>query len=298
MKNFGPEALSGLEAEAAIAKIQDAAAGTDPAQIFESLLALDQQQRVDVQAALNAAGYDVGTSDGAWGQRTRAGIRQLQASLGVAETGYVDAALLAHLGVAWESAAASSFVNAPAAGIHDPKLLKILGEDERIVATLECLERRRSIYGRNGDSYYFVIVSSTPINMYVASFEKCGGYLAAITSEAENDFVYSMIAEEIEFFELGFDTRTGYSYKNGPFFGLWQDPVAREPNGGWRWRNGEPLDYTNWAPGMPLDDRTGHSHGQYFADQRGHVDLTQADARRWFDNDGTYARSAVMEINF
>ena len=98
-----------------------------------------------------------------------------------------------------------------------------------------------------------------------------------------------MIAEEIEFFELGFDTRTGYSYKNGPFFGLWQDPVAREPNGGWRWRNGEPLDYTNWAPGMPLDDRTGHAMPNTLPIRQGQVDLTKADARRWFDNDGTYA---------
>jgi peptidoglycan hydrolase-like protein with peptidoglycan-binding domain len=297
LKNFGPEALSGPEADGAIAKIQHAAAGTDPAQIFESLLALDRQQRVDVQAALNAAGFDVGTPDGAWGQRTRAGIRQLQASLGLAESGYVDAALLGHLGVAW-AAATSSFVNAPFAATHDPNLLRILGEEESVVDTLECLDRRRSIYGRHGDSYYFVVAATRSILLHAEKFEECGGYLAAITSQAENDFIYSMIEDEIAFFDLGFDTRTGYSYKNGPYFGLWQDPVAREPAGGWRWRNGEPLNYTNWAPGMPLDDRTGHSHAQYFADRRGQADMTNADARRWFDNDGRYARSAVMEIDF
>ena len=298
LRNFGSVALTDPEAASAIAKIQDAAGATDPAQIFESLLGLTQEQRIAVQVSLSKAGYDVGAPDGAWGQRTRASIRQLQASLGVGQTGFVDAAILGHLGISWEPAAAASFVNAPFASVHDHKLLQILGEDERIVSTLECLERRRSIYGRHGDSYYFVVVGSNTIQSHATTFEKCGGYLAAITSPAEDDFIYSMIEDEIEFFELGFDARTGYSYKNGPFFGLWQAPVAREPAGGWRWRNGEPLSYTNWVSGAPMDDRTGHSHAQYFAAKQGHLDLTKADARGWFDNDGTFARSAVMEVSF
>jgi Caspase domain/Putative peptidoglycan binding domain len=298
LKNFGAAALTGSEAASALAEMAGGSDAADPAQILEDFLGLTPDQRRAVQASLNAAGFDVGAPDGAWGQRTRAGIRHLQASLGMAETGYVDAAVLEHLQVAWQPAGSETFVNAPFASTHLPELLQILGEDETVVGVLECLERRRSVYGRRGDSFYFVVIASLPIHVYASTFEKCGGYLASITSAAENDFIYSMIEDEIEFFELGFDTRTGYSYKIGPFFGLWQDPVAREPAGGWRWRNGEPLSYTNWAEGMPLDDRTGHSHGQYIADRRGQVDMTDADARHWFDNNGTNARSAVMEVSF
>jgi hypothetical protein len=265
--------------------------------MLESLLELTREQRIAVQAALNEAGYDVGTPDGVWGQRTRASIREMQASLGLAETGYVDAGLLKSLGVEVLGSASDSFVNAPLAKVHDPKLLRLLGEDEIIVGTLECLQRQRSVYGKYGDSYYFAVIGWSTVKSHSTAFEKCGGYLASITSRAENDFVYSMIAGDIEFFELGFDSRTGYSYKTGPFFGLWQDPGAREPAGGWRWRNGEDVSYTNWASHAPNEDRPGQNNAQYFADAKGRVDMTNADARLWFDNNGSFARGAVMEVD-
>ena len=51
------------------------------------------------QAALNAAGYDVGTPDGVAGTRTVAQLRKFQAAKGIPQTGSFDATTLAALGL-------------------------------------------------------------------------------------------------------------------------------------------------------------------------------------------------------
>lgn len=270
-----------------------------PAQTREASLRLSTQQKRQVQSALNDAGYTVGSADGVWGSRTRAGIRDLQADLGMENTGFVDETVLEHLGISRPvTRDDSTFANAKFAWSHDPDALRLLGEDERIVEIAECLGRRRSVYGRRGNSLYFVVISSSSFREYVTLFEKCGGYPASVTSKAENDFIYSLIEDEVEFFEFGFDAKNGYSYKGGPYFGMRQDPVAREPDGGWRWYNGEAVGYTNWRPGRPKESRKGQNNAQYHTDRRGRVDLKKTDARGWFDNRGHWAKSAVMEVDF
>ena len=37
----------------------------------------------------------------------------------------------------------------------------------------------------------------------------------------------------------------------GLWIGLYQLPVSPEPDGGWVWISGDPVTYTNWAPGEP-----------------------------------------------
>jgi hypothetical protein len=296
LRNHGPDVLSRPEAAAAFAELQKRAGAADPAQAFEGALAFTPRQRADLQVSLNSAGYYAGSADGEWGSGTRAGIRQLQSRLGVEATGFVDAAVLEFLGILWQQQE-DAFVNAPFAAVHDTKLLQTLGEDQGILSTLDCLGRRRSVYGRRGDSYYFVVISSDPIQLAAQNFENCGGYMASVTSEEENEFVFSMIADEPEFYQFGFNHKTGYSYKLGPYFGLWQDPDAREPDGGWRWRNGEELSYTNWVPSSYQVDKTVHDFGQFYAERRGQVDMKNVDARHWFANTG-FIRSAVMEANF
>lgn len=56
----------------------------------EVALALDRDQRRAVQARLNVAGQTVGTPDGAFGPRTRAGIAAWQAQNGLMATGYLN----------------------------------------------------------------------------------------------------------------------------------------------------------------------------------------------------------------
>lgn len=56
----------------------------------ETALALDRDQRRAVQARLNVAGQNVGTPDGAFGPKTRAGIAAWQAQNGLMATGYLN----------------------------------------------------------------------------------------------------------------------------------------------------------------------------------------------------------------
>jgi hypothetical protein len=69
-----------------------------------------------------------------------------------------------------------------------------------------------------------------------------GGYLATITSQAENDFVYALSADL-------FVQAMGNHY--GPWLGGYQLPGAVEPAGGWTWVTGEPFAYTAWAVNEP-----------------------------------------------
>jgi len=67
-----------------------------------------------------------------------------------------------------------------------------------------------------------------------------GGYLATITSPAENSFIFGLIQDP--------------KYWNGvygPILGGYQPPGSTEPGGGWTWVTGEPWDYANWSGGQP-----------------------------------------------
>jgi hypothetical protein len=74
-----------------------------------------------------------------------------------------------------------------------------------------------------------------------------GGYLATVTSAAENDFVFSLV-QAPEFFANG----------SGPALGGFQQDRAPEPNGGWCWVSGDPWNYSNWHPAEPNNGRFGN----------------------------------------
>jgi PEP-CTERM motif/Lectin C-type domain len=75
-----------------------------------------------------------------------------------------------------------------------------------------------------------------------------GGYLASITSQAENDFVFSLIN--------GSQFCNGYNGA-GPCIGGYQTDELLEPAGHWAWTSGEAWSYTNWRPGLPNNVGTG-----------------------------------------
>ena len=56
----------------------------------EATLGLNRSERRRIQIALSASGFDTGGRDGLFGPSTRVGIAKWQASLGKAETGYLD----------------------------------------------------------------------------------------------------------------------------------------------------------------------------------------------------------------
>jgi hypothetical protein len=111
--------------------------------------------------------------------------------------------------------------------------------------------------GGNGHVYEAVWVADG-IDWFSArgQAEARGGYLATITSAAENDVVFSLVALDSRFwFNMGADTR-------GPWLGGYQADGSSEPGGGWTWVSGEPFSYQNWAVGEPnnYDPTEGYLH--------------------------------------
>jgi len=97
--------------------------------------------------------------------------------------------------------------------------------------------------GGNGH-HYLAVPGSSGLTWNIANqlAQGQGGYLATITSQAENDFVFSLINSP-QFF-------TSFN-GSGPAIGGFQSVGAPEPGGGWNWVTGEAWNYTNWLPGSP-----------------------------------------------
>ena len=71
-----------------------------------------------------------------------------------------------------------------------------------------------------------------------------GGYLATLTSAEEDAFVFSLVANDPQYWNFC------CNYSGAALGGLQQDG-APEPAGGWYWVTGEPWTYSNWYPGQP-----------------------------------------------
>ena len=99
--------------------------------------------------------------------------------------------------------------------------------------------------GGNGHWYEAVVNPYGPLEWSDAHFqaEAVGGYLATITSQAENDFVFGLVNDDTYWNQLP----SGY---HGPWLGGRQEWDTWD----WGWVTGEPWGYTNWAPNEPNDD--------------------------------------------
>ncbi len=89
------------EAERLEREREEAERRREAARAEEKALGLSQAQRVQVQVGLGELGHDVGTPDGVFGSRTRAGIGAYQKGKGLSETGHLtreQAEALAALG--------------------------------------------------------------------------------------------------------------------------------------------------------------------------------------------------------
>lgn len=87
-----------------------------------------------------------------------------------------------------------------------------------------------------------------------------GGYLATITSAAENAFVYSLVDDP------AFWRDTGPVNGEGPFLGGYKEPATSDPTANWQWVTGESWGFTNWVEiepsGPELQNRL-HFFGYY-----------------------------------
>jgi hypothetical protein len=108
--------------------------------------------------------------------------------------------------------------------------------------------------GGNGHWYRPVLVPEG-INWVEAQLRAaargCAWHLVSITSEAEDQFVFGLIANKEEFFVVESPTI------NGPWLGGFQKNATDEPSGEWRWMTNESFEYTNWDSGEPNNDAAG-----------------------------------------
>lgn len=94
-------------------------------------------------------------------------------------------------------------------------------------ALIEALQSKKTWAG-NGHTYEVINAQLTWLDAQTAAQEQ-GGYMATVTSAAENSFVAKLTKRNVRTW-LG----------------------AYQPDGvTWTWVNGEPFTYTNWAPGEP-----------------------------------------------
>ena len=100
--------------------------------------------------------------------------------------------------------------------------------------------------GGNGH-YYQVVAVGTAISWDTAQANAATacGYLATITNEGENTFVFSL-ADAVPG-AWGSPALDEF----GPWLGGFQPPGEPEPSGGWAWLSGEVFAYTNWDTGEP-----------------------------------------------
>lgn len=98
----------------------------------------------------------------------------------------------------------------------------------------------------NEHSYYAILTWGSSWQSSVADAKKRGGYLASITSEAENSFVFELIKNDERLWDMHQD---GQAF--GPWIGTYQEEGAIEPDGGWALVSGEPVTFSSWSEGQP-----------------------------------------------
>lgn len=107
-------------------------------------------------------------------------------------------------------------------------------------------------WDKNGHAYELVKVKrgiSWPEAREEA--ERRGGYLACITSSAENQFVRKLLRDE------------DLKVSNGPWLGGFQPDGSPEPDGNWQWVSKEPWNFDDWDNEQPNNYKAGECYLQY-----------------------------------
>ena len=79
----------------------------------------------------------------------------------------------------------------------------------------------------------------------VAYCQELGGYMATISSDEENEFLYEMLQE---------------SPYSDAYFGY----TDVQEEGVWKWVNGEETTYTNWQDGEPNDENGIEEYAMFY----------------------------------
>ncbi len=110
--------------------------------------------------------------------------------------------------------------------------------------------------------YYHAMSTPDGINWNFAwdSALGYGGYMATITSQAENEFIFSLVDSSIFWY-----LRPATNRLAGPWLGGTQDLGSQEPDSGWHWVTDETMGFVNWSPGQP-DNQGGNENALHFGE--------------------------------
>jgi hypothetical protein len=135
--------------------------------------------------------------------------------------------------------------------------------------------------------YYNAVAAPAGVNWSAASdsAQRPGGYLATLTSQSENDFVFGLVDSSAYWYQ-----RPNLDWA-GPWLGGRQRFGSTEPDSGWEWAGGVPFGYVNWSPGEP-DNQDGANVLNFGESPSGRIstwnDLNEAD---------TAVRGFVVELS-
>lgn len=87
---FDRSKLAALDVDNAIAEGQNQLNTAETPEDIEKSLGLEKADIAQIQTAMNAMGYNVGTADGVFGKKSRQALKTLQVRQKVAQTGYLD----------------------------------------------------------------------------------------------------------------------------------------------------------------------------------------------------------------
>lgn len=258
---------------------------------------LDRSDVREIQSALKARGYPAGPSDGVLGGGTRSALADFQLAAGLPSTGALTAGTAAKLGIEVRLAEPDSetFIASTNAKKYDPLTLALFEDDPRLLRAVEALHNQEIVYGYF-EGHLYLGVLTWRLGRYEEAkrlAQSAGGYLATMTSRAENNFVYELVRQDRRFWKRHSD---GRATAFGPTFGLYQLDGAREPDGGWVWVTGEPNTFSNWLPGSPINHNNQAKYAAFIWDRWPQkVPGPVQTAPTWHDMENAQ-RSIVIEI--
>lgn len=148
------------------------------------------------------------------------------------------------------------------------------------------------VWSGNGHTYEAFVQNSIRWEQANDLATSKGGYLATITSQAENDFVSSLVFNDTKYWNMIYPPG-GY----GPWLGGRQPAGMPNPSVGWEWITGEPWIYTNWSPPAPNNQGDGVQYLHYDRiDRPGMLDDARPDGAGWY-NGPSRINSYIVEYN-
>lgn len=126
--------------------------------------------------------------------------------------------------------------------------VEVKDSESKVVATTSVTVRPSTpgaVFNPANGHYYKAISVPTGVTWpdAKAAAEARGGYLATVTSAAENDFIFTLINDNVYWKQV--------ASKLGPWLGGQRVSDAQGPNANWQWITGEAWGYTRWAVNQP-----------------------------------------------